>query len=194
LTVRRGQTYEVVAHDLVTGQERVLCGEAKEDIKCITLSENLLGFASTDGVLYVADLRIHDPPLRFQVPSAQVTALTSDGDTIALLAGSSTIAVFSSSTKKLETYSFAQQVGTVLNSTLTPTNILLSVRHGTVDVFSNGIGSEGPGAEWYHRSTPPSIIHFIGHMRFNLWSCRRPEHKPLKCTISSVLELYTESR
>ncbi|KAK0345943.1 hypothetical protein LTR91_017962 [Friedmanniomyces endolithicus] len=189
-TTIAGGSCEVVAHDLVTGQDRVFYGDAGEDITCITLTGNLLGFTSKCGVLYVADLRVQEPPLRVRMPSAQATALTSDEDTIAVLAGPSTIAVYSSNTNMLETYSFTRQVEPLLRNPLQPTNILLSVRHGTIDVFSNGIAVGGPGDERYAKSSGSPMIHYIGHMRFDLCRCHHSEHEPLKYKASSMLELY----
>ncbi|KAK0344202.1 hypothetical protein LTR91_021031 [Friedmanniomyces endolithicus] len=189
-TTIAGGSCEVVAHDLVTGQDGVFCGEAGEDITRITLTGNLLGFTSKCGVLYVADLRVQEPPLRVRMPSAQATALTSDEDTIAVLAGPSTIAVYSSNTNMLETYSFTRQVEPLLRNPLQPTNILLSVRHGTIDVFSNGVTIEGPGDDRYAKPSGSPMIHYVGHMRFDLCRCHHSEHEPLKHKASSTLELY----
>ncbi|KAK5143855.1 hypothetical protein LTR32_004109 [Rachicladosporium monterosium] len=118
------------------------------------------------------------------------TALTSDEDTIAVLAGPSTIAVYSSNTNMLETYSFTRQVEPLLRNPLQPTNILLSVRHGTIDVFSNGVTVGGPGDERDAKSSGSAMIHHIGHMRFDLCPCHHSGHEPLKYKASSTLELY----
>ncbi|TKA49463.1 hypothetical protein B0A54_00129 [Friedmanniomyces endolithicus] len=188
----RGES-EIVVHDLVTGQDLVFCGEAREDITCLTLTDDLLGFASTEGVLYVVDLRSHEPPVRLRLPSAQATALAGDEDTVVALLDCSMIAVYASSTKRLETYYFQPQVEGQYNVALEPAMIMLSIRRGTIDVFSNGNRIEVlAGEDGTDEEALPQLIHHIGHMRFALDGSHLPTHKRLEVKVSSGVELRTE--
>ncbi|KAK0267481.1 hypothetical protein LTR91_009139 [Friedmanniomyces endolithicus] len=184
---------EIVVHDLVTGQDLVFCGEAREDITCLTLTDDLLGFASTEGVLYVVDLRDHEPPLRLRLPSAQATALAGDEDTVVALLDCNMIAVYASSTKRLETYSFQPQVEEHYNVALEPAMIMLSIRRGIVDMFSNGNRIEVlAGEDGTDEEALPQLIHHIGHIRFALDGSHLPTRKRLDVKVSSGVELCTE--
>ncbi|KAK1067909.1 hypothetical protein LTR74_006001 [Friedmanniomyces endolithicus] len=90
----------------------------------------------------------------------------------------------------LETYSFTRQVEPLLRDPLQPTNILLSIRRGTIDVFSNGVTVGGPGDEREAKLSGSAMIHHIGHMRFDLCPCHHSGHEPLKYKANSTLELY----
>ncbi|TKA67655.1 hypothetical protein B0A55_08143 [Friedmanniomyces simplex] len=192
--VRRpvGGGSEVVIHDIVCGQDRIFCGAARENIMCLTFTDKLLGFATPEGVLYVADLRTHELSIRLRLPSAQVIALTSDEDSIALLLGHGTVVVYSFTTKRLEAYSFAQQIKDVFNIALTPANIMLNVLRGTLDIFSYNFRTPALSDEDCADEDCPNMIHYIGHMRFHL---SRSHHAPCQSLIpqaSSISEVQAE--
>ena len=171
--------------NLWTGDEHTFCGEARENIMCVALTGSTLAFASFDGVLYVADLRSPDAPVRLRLPSSAVTGLTTDGHAVALLAGVGMILVYSSDTKRLMEHRFeTQSVGGQPSNVLIPHKMILDSRRGTVDILSCQSSSAGDADSDYI----PTL--YVGHMRLQLGQSVS-QTSLLKPTVSSMLQFRT---
>ncbi|KAK3113203.1 hypothetical protein LTR53_009745 [Teratosphaeriaceae sp. CCFEE 6253] len=164
---------DVVVRDLSTGHERTFCGEAREAIMCITLADDVLGFVSTQGVLYVADLRAPETSVeRLRLPSAHVEALTSDGDAVALRMAGDTVVVYSCTTRRLSSYQLPVQFVTGSDGSRCPLSaagIILDTRRRTLDVFGHVWSSaDSSSGKFFTAAEPPGYAFVVGHRRFAL--------------------------
>ncbi|KAK3614725.1 hypothetical protein LTR56_027063 [Elasticomyces elasticus] len=194
-----GGGHEVAVRDLVTGDERTYCGEARENIKRIALTGRLLAFANEEGTLYVADFQEPGPPIRLLMPSANVMYLTADGDTVALIAAARRATyLWSCRTKRLHVCPFATQTAQGQDSAgrydvpLLSCTLRVDAETGTLDVFSDYRGN-GPldGSKVADPDgDPPNMFYCIGHMRFDI-SGNYSTTVPLTPICSSILEFQT---
>ncbi|KAF2487761.1 hypothetical protein BDY17DRAFT_289631 [Neohortaea acidophila] len=77
---------QVVVHDLITGECRIFCSEARGTIRDVVITTNLVAFVAFDGYLYVS--RFRDPGThcdRIRIPSSKMCSLAAEKDSIALL-------------------------------------------------------------------------------------------------------------
>ena len=155
---------ELVVRDLATGNEHTYCGEAREDILCVTLHEDLLAFASFEGALYVASLRSPEPPTRLRLPSSAIAGLTSDGHGVALLVGTGTVMVYSLVTKRLTEHRFALLgIEGGSGATAVPHKLVLDYHRGTLDIFT----CHTVEADRSTRPGLPDMLH-VGHLRLDI--------------------------
>ncbi|KAK5739257.1 hypothetical protein LTR17_005363 [Elasticomyces elasticus] len=194
-----GGGHEVAVRDLVTGDERTYCGEARENIKRIALTGRLLAFVNEEGTLYVADFQEPGRPIRLLTPSANVMYLTADGDTVALIAATRRATyLWSCRTRRLHVCPFATQTAQGQDSAgrydvpLLSCTLRVDAETGTLDVFSDYRGN-GPldGSKVADSDgESPTMFYCIGHMRFDI-SRNYSTTVPLTPICSSILEFQT---
>ncbi|KAK3652952.1 hypothetical protein LTR56_004900 [Elasticomyces elasticus] len=192
-----GGRSNVVLHDLTTGQERRVGGEAYEHIVAITLTEKVLGFVTLGSSLYVADLQSpEEPAVRTALPSSQVRAFKSDGNTIALSFYPDKLAVYNHINKRLELYHHARHNITepgIKEKPFTSADILVSEAQGTIDVFGHTSTFEDSWLEETNSSARSSFRNWIGHARYVLES-RSRETGPLTPVTSSFIGIEPYAR
>ncbi|KAK5118142.1 hypothetical protein LTR62_004189 [Meristemomyces frigidus] len=169
-----GRHSEVVVRNLLTGDQHVFCGEARENIMALALSTRVLAFTTYNGALYVVDLTAAEElgPRRLRLPSAHVRDIVANGSMVAVLlihgtSDRASLAVYSLNNDVLRSMSFAYQrhVDSGNLAKLVPEAILLSSENETIDVFSSYHSKSYPVG----RRGKQRIIYSVGHMRLRLW-------------------------
>lgn len=80
------ESYRVVVRDLISGQTETLFGEAREKITGLTLTSEIVAFATYTGVLYVTDLNgLPNTRKAVRLPSARVRCLAGDKSVLACI-------------------------------------------------------------------------------------------------------------
>jgi hypothetical protein len=87
--------HHVVVRDLISGGTALLCGEAREHVIHVALSDELVAFATYTGMLYVAWLKDLTAPLYpVRLPSSNAIVMAAEGGIVAcVLAGSHPVVV-----------------------------------------------------------------------------------------------------
>jgi len=115
-----GESDTVVVRNLVTGAASMLHGEAREKIKSIVLTSNVVAFVTFEGALYVTKLSDHlllQKTTRIQLPSSNVQAIAGHDNTLALVLrrggrGSvfkACVLVYDAETRRLQDYNIDKQ-------------------------------------------------------------------------------------
>lgn len=80
------ESYRVVVRDLISGQTETLVGEAREKITALTLTSEIIAFATYTGVIYVSDLNdLPNTRKAMRLPSARVRCLAGDKSVFACI-------------------------------------------------------------------------------------------------------------
>lgn len=168
---KRNESHTVVLRDIVTGSTAMFYGSAREQIRALALSHEMLAYANRSGKAYIIEVADTTKTHCVRLPSSNLQAMDAEGSRVAILlvdtrgSHTATVVLYDLVGNATTSFRFAYQADAhPHNSCITPQTLRLDVKSGIIDVFgaalalSIGSGGDDHGMTQYR----------VGHMRLSL--------------------------